>query len=109
MYYLGSVNNEVKVVKGSEIDTIDDSYTISECGYNYYILSDGYGIVGVTEDLMNTSKLKSDTLYEIVGCNDLGCVSYVDDNGRIKKLGDWCLRKRVSYIKMFDKKAKLIV
>lgn len=109
MYYLGNESNEIKMVKGSEIDNIDDSQTISECGYKYYVLSDGYGIVGVTEDLMNTSKLKSDTLYEIVGCNDLETIGYIDDKGKTKKLGDWCLRKRVSYIKMFDKKAKLIV
>lgn len=102
MYYLGSKDNTIKVVKGSEIKSLDDSQSICQCGYDYYVLTDGYGICGMTREAFEAgNKFKSGELSDIIGTNVLKAVSYKAD-GKVRYLDDWCLRKRSSYIKLSD-------
>lgn len=103
-YYVGSSDNTIVKVTGLELVSggyINDSNAIVCYGYNYYILFDNKGMVGVTSDNMDSgNKLKSDRLLGIVGTDSLEAVTVKGGNGKIQKLGDWVIRKRASYIQM---------
>lgn len=102
MYYVGFEDNVVQLQRGSDILNLDDTQCICPVGYKYYILTDGKGICGMTEEVFKAdNKFKSDHLSDILGTNSLKTVSYTID-GKTKQLDDWCLRKRASYIKLTD-------
>jgi hypothetical protein len=102
LYYIGTSDNKIKEVHGTEIiETLDDTKCFCKKGYKYYVLYDEMGLCAVSAELMGLgSKLNSDRLLGIIGTEDLSAVTLVNGRGKTQELGDWAYRKRLSYIRI---------
>lgn len=106
-YIVGYDNNVIRVIPGTKLlnESTLGIVSIVPTDKKYYVCYDEHGICAMEHDvIINDNKFNSQSLSGIYAVNNLSSIMITRDNGKKESLGEWALRKRLSYIKLTDNK-----
>lgn len=105
-FYAATPDNNYELIHAADLLDKDlSNLHIVSADYEYYVFYDAQGLIAVSQDTMKSldNKFRSEHLLGIIGTNDLTNILLKRSHTkRVLKLGDWAIRRRLSYLKQVE-------